>query len=693
MATTNDVKKRVFFTRQEDFDTLVSQGQVTIDGVTYFYSPSDTDYFTPDTPITVVQSTGQSTASVMSQKAVTDALAEKRGYSVDFVEQLPQSDIDEDTYYLTKKGIKIHSIGNYISDEATYPTDNLPPWTYSINNQGQEGNEISFIVYNPVDGNFYYFNKYSGFSDRGGYNSDEFWFGISGDYFYATKGGGYHGFGYYVYNTQNNTWTKIWSGISTGSGTYKMFPVSTDLPFKFVWVSGNEECRIVSNINAATKEVIGRITNDTTKKDTEGYIYADFFTKANGEYKNNDTNNTDPVDIQEYDINIYNNGWSVIGTANLVKGLEGFAKTKDVYTKNEVNSAIEAARPSINGVLLNGNKSGVELKLRDYTILTADEYDIGDIADGTYLLKIDEGETLTIDMGDYHYLDNTSETLSLEFDDTTTGMVLEVCAEYAVTLYGIRGINQYYWHDGIDDNDGTPYWTGGSLLDIDTIASDLSTYYELKYQTKGNVNVDNLENGIYHPSSNTGQLGKIRVNVKGTVTSYSHLNCGYIIKTDNRLLLLTDKVLVFNYDSTNQWYEEPIDLSNISGGGSDSTFWVTYGEQNDSNLGYDKTYDEIVAAINAGKEVRAKLKIKIEDLANAYKIVELNLDRYNVPDINDGLMFSCVQSDWGVGISIFNLVHSTNNEIAVERMEISSDATQLVNNALEEIVGEVEDNE
>ena len=48
MATTNNVKKRVFFSQQSYYDTMVANGSVTVDGVTYPYSPNDTDYFTPD---------------------------------------------------------------------------------------------------------------------------------------------------------------------------------------------------------------------------------------------------------------------------------------------------------------------------------------------------------------------------------------------------------------------------------------------------------------------------------------------------------------------------------------------------------------------------------------------------------------------------------------------------------------------
>lgn len=47
MATINDVKKRVFFSQQSYYDTMVANGSVTVDGVTYPYSPNDTDYFTP----------------------------------------------------------------------------------------------------------------------------------------------------------------------------------------------------------------------------------------------------------------------------------------------------------------------------------------------------------------------------------------------------------------------------------------------------------------------------------------------------------------------------------------------------------------------------------------------------------------------------------------------------------------------
>lgn len=48
MAISNDVKKRVFFSQQAYYDEMVANGSVTVDGVTYVYSPSDTDYFTPD---------------------------------------------------------------------------------------------------------------------------------------------------------------------------------------------------------------------------------------------------------------------------------------------------------------------------------------------------------------------------------------------------------------------------------------------------------------------------------------------------------------------------------------------------------------------------------------------------------------------------------------------------------------------
>lgn len=47
MATTTYKKKIVHFTQQSYYDDMVANGSVTVDGVTYTYSPSDTIYVTP----------------------------------------------------------------------------------------------------------------------------------------------------------------------------------------------------------------------------------------------------------------------------------------------------------------------------------------------------------------------------------------------------------------------------------------------------------------------------------------------------------------------------------------------------------------------------------------------------------------------------------------------------------------------
>lgn len=75
MATISE-KDKIFKLSQAEYTTLSTTGTLTKDGVTYTYSPTDTIYVTPDiTSVTIEQSTGQSTSSVMSQKAVTDAIS------------------------------------------------------------------------------------------------------------------------------------------------------------------------------------------------------------------------------------------------------------------------------------------------------------------------------------------------------------------------------------------------------------------------------------------------------------------------------------------------------------------------------------------------------------------------------------------------------------------------------------------
>lgn len=87
MATTNNVKKRVVFTQREYFDTMIANGSVTVDGVTYVYSPSDTDYFVPDNTVsgseltTALATKQDKTASVTLTDGSTTALADNTEYS------------------------------------------------------------------------------------------------------------------------------------------------------------------------------------------------------------------------------------------------------------------------------------------------------------------------------------------------------------------------------------------------------------------------------------------------------------------------------------------------------------------------------------------------------------------------------------------------------------------------------------
>lgn len=55
MATTTTKYKVITFTNKEDYNTLKTTGTVTVDGVTYTYSPSDTIYCVPDETVTQQQ--------------------------------------------------------------------------------------------------------------------------------------------------------------------------------------------------------------------------------------------------------------------------------------------------------------------------------------------------------------------------------------------------------------------------------------------------------------------------------------------------------------------------------------------------------------------------------------------------------------------------------------------------------------
>lgn len=132
MATTT-IKKKIFKLSEEEFKTLSTTGTLTKDGVTYTYSPSDTIYVTPDASrVEIVQTTGQSTSSVMSQKAVTDELSGKLSNPLIFTNVSATFTVNSDSDYvdfdykavLTCQSVTANMLATVIFSEAQAKSGN-----------------------------------------------------------------------------------------------------------------------------------------------------------------------------------------------------------------------------------------------------------------------------------------------------------------------------------------------------------------------------------------------------------------------------------------------------------------------------------------------------------------------------------------------------------------------------------------
>lgn len=257
--------------------------------------------------------------------------------SYKIVDTLPQSDIDENTRYLTKKARTTYNYGSYCSNKVLYPTDNLPAISIS------DGSIPNFVLYNSLDNYFYFVKltkKYSGFRfDKAFIDSGVLKIRV----FDANVT-------VYKYNSLNGDWVQDSSSSITDWGTAAICSVSDNSKFKFLFTT--------VDFNYVDDEDTFAVTNNIDYQYQDGYIYANFF-ETTGAYKDNDLDNADESNIYIYNINAYrNSAWSVVGEFDLQKALESFAKSSDLTSglATKQDTLVNQSNiKSINGISLLGS--------------------------------------------------------------------------------------------------------------------------------------------------------------------------------------------------------------------------------------------------------------------------------------------------------------------------------------------------
>lgn len=270
----------------------------------------------------------------------------------------------------------------------------------------------------------------------------------------------------------------------------------------------------------------------------------------------NENENLDVVKVDENE-NIKN-----IALKMLLKGEPGKDGTSN-YEEAE-------NKPSINGVELLGNKTTSELLIK-----------FAELPDNPYTL-IDEdfilnnGGTVTnarkmIYATDLLELDNCAYIVDVDkvrvnitgsgvsgYDVTRGGLIQVDSENYQLSLTTSEG-NSYFgdYGDGVLGGD---YYA--SLTDVQAmIESSLPPINKLG---TANITIDNLDNGIYVLTGSRGHT--LKVNVNGTVTSYRGVKKNtLLIKDDSdNVTIIGNKHLIFTYDSTNAYYNKPVDLQTLN---------------------------------------------------------------------------------------------------------------------------------
>ena len=186
-------------------------------------------------------------------------------------------------------------------------------------------------------------------------------------------------------------------------------------------------------------------------------------------------------------------------------------------------------------------------KFKQYIPLYAPEdgtaLDITALEDGSYIVLSDEIEIAPF----------TCQSLGSEF-------------EWDLPLAKGNTVTKSSTYLGIDYSDGEVYtfkrinaaeniWSGGELLTIDEIIDSTDKFYEPIIPSVNAAVSKNTENGIYRLNRS------VRIPVSKKAGTTYPFEQGFLIKTSNNILILSDNVLLFTYDSENGWYNEPVDFS------------------------------------------------------------------------------------------------------------------------------------
>ena len=237
-------------------------------------------------------------------------------HSYRYVTQSPSSDIDENTYYLTRATRPTYNYGSCITNKVLYPTANIPAFSSLFKN-----NQPRVLFYNSYDEKYYLFaatDYYGEFRFTGLDVNNNKLRALSTGYVV-----------YHLYELQNGSWVKTKDTGMYLQRTYDLFDVSPISKTKILYTN--------VDVSFADGNETFTVTNDSTKQGESDYIYANYFSPSTGEYLG-DLDNVDENDIYTFNMKVHrDNQWLVVGQCDFQDILEQFAKLTALATKIDSN--------------------------------------------------------------------------------------------------------------------------------------------------------------------------------------------------------------------------------------------------------------------------------------------------------------------------------------------------------------------
>lgn len=229
------------------------------------------------------------------------------------------------------------------------------------------------------------------------------------------------------------------------------------------------------------------------------------------------------------------------------------------YTEAVFNSDTRAITLQSTSETIAGAKTSEEYGIIDFIPLDLTPYDTSTKANQLQPhTQLPDGVYFTTAPGKIYLGDTESYTCQEK------EIIYQMENQNVLVILGSYGAAYWNWNNNEQKYEGGFFTT---YDDVDSMIQDAigNSWTSI---TSGAFIVADRDNGYYlfNYASSSGTLRRIRIDVEGTVSNYYPYDGTVLIKSDTGVIMLGRYNLYFEYDSTNDYYKQPVDITQGGGG-------------------------------------------------------------------------------------------------------------------------------